>query len=116
MNIPGLSANDARRFSNGAASAGQADSNPAHQRREIDSATLLGSRGASLQQTKADGVQRQPRATQLSMRYDKESAKYVVKLVEVETGEVIREYPPEEIRRIAAEINRYLGTLFDKQT
>jgi flagellar protein FlaG len=37
----------------------------------------------------------------------------VIKLVDVETGEVVRQIPPEQLLRVAAEVNRYLGLLLD---
>lgn len=53
---------------------------------------------------------------QLNVTYDRESGKYVTRIVSVPSGEVIKEIPAESLRRIAAEINRYLGVVLDKKT
>ncbi|MCS6803391.1 MAG: flagellar protein FlaG [Chloroflexota bacterium] len=45
--------------------------------------------------------------------YDEKAHRYVMKLVDAESGEVIRQIPPEQLLRVAAEINRYLGVLLD---
>jgi uncharacterized FlaG/YvyC family protein len=52
---------------------------------------------------------------QLNVSYDRESGKYITKIVAVPSGEVIKEIPAESLRRIAAEINRYLGVILDKK-
>jgi hypothetical protein len=50
---------------------------------------------------------------QVAYSYDEEASRYVIKLVDVETGEVVRQIPPEQLLRVAAEVNRYLGLLLD---
>ncbi|GIW07973.1 MAG: hypothetical protein KatS3mg060_2778 [Dehalococcoidia bacterium] len=45
--------------------------------------------------------------------YDEEANRYVMTLIDAESGQVIRQVPPDELLRIAAEINRYLGVILD---
>jgi flagellar protein FlaG len=48
--------------------------------------------------------------------YDEDANRYVMKLIDSETGQVIRQIPPEELLRVAAEINRYLGVILDTKS
>lgn len=53
----------------------------------------------------------QPLATGLQFELDKETHKTVVKLVDRETGTVIRQYPSEELLAIARAMDRAAGGL-----
>jgi flagellar protein FlaG len=67
--------------------------------------------------TRSPEDQRNPDSepSRLSYSYDEAAGRYVMKLVEAESGEVIRQVPPEELLRVAAAINRYLGLLLDRK-
>jgi len=51
--------------------------------------------------------------TRITFEKDEESGKLVVQLKDA-SGRVIRQIPPEEMLRLAKEIDRYLGLLVDK--
>jgi len=53
--------------------------------------------------------------TRLSFSVDKVTKKTVVKVMDADTQEVIRQIPPEEMLRIAARITELLGVLFDEK-
>lgn len=52
---------------------------------------------------------------ELEFSVHKKTGKTVVKVVDRDTGEVIKEIPPEELLDIAARINEMAGMLFDKR-
>lgn len=52
--------------------------------------------------------------TKVSFSVDRTTNKTVVLVINAESGEVIRQIPPEEALRIAAQIKRAMGALFDQ--
>lgn len=52
-------------------------------------------------------------ATELNFSVDKETEKVVVKIINSQTHEVIRQIPAEDALRIASRINKLLGLLID---
>lgn len=50
----------------------------------------------------------------LKIEYDKEADMKVVRIVDKNTGEVLKEIPPKEIVELAKSLNEMLGILFDK--
>ncbi len=50
----------------------------------------------------------------LKIEYDKEADMKVVRIVNHQTGEVLKEIPPKEIVELAKSLNEMLGILFDK--
>jgi len=50
----------------------------------------------------------------LKIEFDKEADMKVVRIVDQETGEVLKEIPPKEIVELAKRLNEMLGILFDK--
>lgn len=51
---------------------------------------------------------------QLDFSYDKELNRMVVKVINKETGEVVRQIPPEEMLKIAKRMEEMVGVLLDK--
>jgi len=53
---------------------------------------------------------------QSGLRFEKfeDSGEWVVKVVKIDSGEVIRQYPSEETLKIAKGIKEMLGAIFDK--
>ena len=49
----------------------------------------------------------------LSFEKDEASGKTVLKIIDRESGEVLRQVPPEEMLRVAAIVRRYVGLLVD---
>jgi len=56
------------------------------------------------------------RSTTLSFSVDKDNGELIVKVVNKETGEVVREVPPEEIRELRKALAEMKGVLFKKTT
>ncbi len=54
--------------------------------------------------------------TKLQVNIDSETGKIVVKLVNSENGEVIREIPPESILKLSARIAEYIGNWPENKT
>jgi len=52
----------------------------------------------------------------LNIRVDPETGTRVVKVIDRDTGDVLREIPPEELVRLEANIERMIGIFFDRQT
>lgn len=52
--------------------------------------------------------------TELRFILDEESEEIMVKVVNAETGEVIREIPPEWVLKIVADVKKMLGLILDK--
>ena len=52
--------------------------------------------------------------TNLSFSVDEPTGKTVIKVINADTKEVIRQIPPEDMLRVAARIKDLLGVLFDK--
>lgn len=52
--------------------------------------------------------------TKLEINVDVEEKETVVRIVDRGTGEVVREVPPEEIRKLEASIDRMIGIFFDR--
>ena len=51
----------------------------------------------------------------LSFRFDKELNRVVVKVVDPESGKLLREIPPESVLEALKEIKRSLGSLVDEE-
>ncbi len=51
---------------------------------------------------------------QLDFTFDKQLKKIIVKVINKETGEVIRQIPPEEMLKIAKRMEEMVGVLLDK--
>jgi flagellar protein FlaG len=51
--------------------------------------------------------------TKLSFSIDDLTKKTVVRVMDADTGELIRQIPPDEMLRVAARITELLGVLFD---
>ncbi len=52
---------------------------------------------------------------ELKFNKDEETGQTYVKIVDKETGEVIREIPPEEVRKLAEKLDEMVGILLDKK-
>ncbi|MBE3573752.1 MAG: flagellar protein FlaG [Moorella humiferrea] len=52
--------------------------------------------------------------TELRFILDEESDEFMVRVINAETGEVIREIPPEWVLKIVADVKRMLGLILDK--
>lgn len=50
----------------------------------------------------------------LKIQVDRETGKNLIKVIDRETGEVIREIPPEEVVRLEARIEKMIGLFFDR--
>jgi flagellar protein FlaG len=88
--------------------------------------------GAETQQQKSQDVQEaeagakkgirdalqaaEKRSTELSFSVDKDNGELIVKVVNKETGEVVREVPPEEIREMRKALAEMKGFLVKKTT
>ncbi len=57
----------------------------------------------------------QIRDARLRFQKDDQSGKWVAQVVDVETGEVLRQVPPEELRRIAAALRQSMGLLINRR-
>jgi len=53
-------------------------------------------------------------STQLSFSLDDKTGKTVIKVIDKETGDVIRQIPPEEALKLSAHMQEMVGILFDK--
>lgn len=53
-------------------------------------------------------------STKLSFTVDRVTNKTVVKVLDADTQELIRQIPPEEMLRVAARITELLGVLYDE--
>ncbi len=51
--------------------------------------------------------------TNLSFSVDKDTGKTVIKVIDTETKEIIRQIPPEDALRVAAHIKELVGILYD---
>ena len=51
----------------------------------------------------------------ISFSVDKESKSTVIKVFKTETGELIKQYPPEEILAMRAKLNKIVGWLVDSK-
>ncbi len=51
----------------------------------------------------------------LEFNKDDETGQTYIKIVDKDTGDVIREIPPEEVRRLAEKLDEMVGILFDKK-
>lgn len=51
----------------------------------------------------------------LSFRFDKELNRVVVKVIDPESGELLREIPPESVLEALKELKRSLGSLVDEE-
>jgi flagellar protein FlaG len=56
-----------------------------------------------------------PLATSLNFTIDEETDTLVVKITDRETGELIRQVPPEEMLNLRASLAELVGVLFDKK-
>jgi len=52
----------------------------------------------------------------LQIRVNMDTGQRVVRVVNRDSGEVVREIPPEELVRLEASIDRMIGIFFDQQT
>ena len=52
---------------------------------------------------------------ELKFNKDEETGQTYIKIVDKETGDVIREIPPEEVRKLAEKLDEMVGILFDKK-
>ncbi len=50
----------------------------------------------------------------LDIKVDEETGRFLVKVISHESGEVIREIPPEELLKLAAKMEEMAGVLFNK--
>jgi flagellar protein FlaG len=50
----------------------------------------------------------------VSFSIDQRTAKVVIRVIDGETNEVLRQIPPEEMLRVAAQMQQLLGVLIDK--
>jgi flagellar protein FlaG len=77
---------------------------------------LLGSQRTSDLQTTASELERISLAFNRRLRFeiDHESKEIVVKVIDNETDKVIRELPPEELKRLHNNIRESIGVLFDQ--
>ena len=56
-----------------------------------------------------------PLATRLNFSVDEETGSFVVKVIDSETGDVLRQIPPEEMLNLRASLAELVGVLFDKE-
>ncbi len=52
---------------------------------------------------------------ELKFNKDDKTGQTYIKIVDKETGDVIREIPPEEVRKLAEKLDEMVGILFDKK-
>ncbi len=52
---------------------------------------------------------------ELKFSRDKETGETYVKILDKDSGKVIKEIPPEEIRKLAEKLQKMIGLLFDKK-
>jgi len=57
----------------------------------------------------------QSQRTDVSFSVDEDAHTTVIKFFKTETGELIKQYPPEEILAMKAKINKSVGWLFDSK-
>ncbi|MCZ7587050.1 MAG: flagellar protein FlaG [Deltaproteobacteria bacterium] len=86
---------------------------PAPERARSDAKTAYSVRTDSpaAHQSNALGIGK----TSIAFEQDKELDRIVVKILDKETGAVIRELPPEELRQIAKRLQQVAGYLFNKR-
>jgi len=53
-------------------------------------------------------------STRLSFTYDSKAERNIIRIVDSETGKVIRQIPPEEMIRLSEHIKEVIGALVDK--
>ena len=53
--------------------------------------------------------------TDLNIDVDVRSQSVAIRVVDQRTGDVVREIPPDALKRFAEAFDVYLGTLFDKE-
>ncbi len=51
----------------------------------------------------------------LKVKIDHDADMLILQIIEGETGDLIRQIPPQEIVKLAARINKVLGAIFDKK-
>lgn len=51
----------------------------------------------------------------LEFSIDEDSGRQVIKVIDTETDEVIRQFPPEELLMLARRMEDYQGVMFDEQ-
>ncbi len=51
----------------------------------------------------------------LKVTVDRDADMLILQVIEGETGDLIRQIPPQEIVKLAARINKMLGAIFDKK-
>ncbi len=52
---------------------------------------------------------------ELKFSRDKETGETYIKILDKENGKVVREIPPEEVRKLAEKLQKMIGILFDKR-
>ncbi len=52
---------------------------------------------------------------ELKFNKDDETGQTYIKIVDKESGDIIREIPPEEVRKLAEKLDEMVGILFDKK-
>lgn len=52
----------------------------------------------------------------LDIEYSEENSKFVVKILDAESGEVLRQLPPQELLDAAQRIDEVRGLLFDEKS
>jgi flagellar protein FlaG len=57
----------------------------------------------------------QPSNSKLQIEHDKETGTYIYRSVDPETGEVLRQWPSEELLKLRESLTEFEGLLFDKQ-
>jgi len=53
---------------------------------------------------------------QLDIRYSEEDQRYVVRVLDRESGDVVREIPPERLLEASRQLNELRGLLFDERS
>ena len=56
-----------------------------------------------------------PLATRLNFSVDEETGSFVVKVIDNETGDIIKQIPPEEMLNLRASLAELVGVLFDEK-
>jgi len=54
-------------------------------------------------------------ATSIQFSYDRASGRVIVRIVSKETGEILRQIPPEEYLAFVARFRELLGAIFDRR-
>ncbi len=52
---------------------------------------------------------------ELKFNKDQETGQTYIKIVDKDSGKIIREIPPEEVRKLAEKLDEMVGVLFDKK-